>query len=230
MDASKILLLIIDAQNDFCPAYTSVSGDKFPDGALAVKDGDAVIPPLNSLSKAIALGNGKVAATQDWNPQDHISFASSHNGKKAGEVIDTPLVKNQALWPDHCVQGTRGADFHEALDLKNISLIIRKGFRKELDSYSAFFENDRKTSTGLEGWINCLGIDTVILGGLATDYCVFFTAIDFKKLGYKTIVVQDAVRAVSIPEGSAEKAVMEMKAAGIEFLSSAELLESVIKG
>jgi nicotinamidase/pyrazinamidase len=222
MDANKTLLLIIDVQNDFCPAYTSASGSKYADGALAVKDADSVIAPLNSLSKTIAQANGKVAATQDWHPPGHISFTSSHNGKRAGDTVG-------ASWPDHCVQGTHGADFHEALDLKPVSLIIRKGFRKELDSYSAFFENDRKTSTGLEGWIKCLGIETVILGGLATDYCVLFSAMDCKRLGYKTIVAQDAVRGVGLPEGSVENAVAEMKKAGIEFVSSAELLENIIK-
>lgn len=229
MDASKTLLLIVDVQNDFCPAYTSVSGEKYADGALAVNDGDAVIPPLNTLSKLIAHRNGKVAATQDWHPPGHVSFASSHNGKRAGEAVDTSLVKNQALWPDHCVQGTRGADFHEAIDLKLVSLIIRKGFRKELDSYSAFFENDRETSTGLNGWINSLGIETVIIGGLAADYCVFFSAMDCIKLGYETIIVQDAVHGVGIPEGSVENAVKTMKAAGVEFVASPELLENMLK-
>ena len=229
MDASKTLLLIIDVQNDFCPGYTSASGQKLADGALAVKDGGSVLPPLNSLSKAITLKNGRVAATQDWHPEGHVSFASSHNGKKAGDIIDTSLVNGQALWPDHCIQGTWGAAFHEGLNLNSVSLIIRKGFRKKLDSYSAFFENDRKTSTGLDGWIKSLGIETVILGGLATDYCVFFSAMDCKKSGYRTIVAEDAVRGVGIHEGSAENAVKTMKEQGIEFVSSAELLDNMQK-
>jgi len=215
-DISKTLLLIIDVQNDFCPG-----------GALAVSGGDQVVSPLNTLSIAIASKGGRVAATQDWHPAGHISFASSHNGKNPGDSIDTPLVKGQALWPDHCVQGTHGAAFHEGLDLKPVSLIIRKGFRKDLDSYSAFFENDRCTSTGLEGGIKQMNIETVIIGGLATDYCVFYSAMDSRRLGFRTIVVSDAVRGVGIPEGSVENAVSKMKSEGIEFFSSTEILEEL---
>jgi nicotinamidase/pyrazinamidase len=213
MNISKTLLLIIDVQNDFCPG-----------GALAVGGGDQVVPPLNELSRAIASKGGRAAATQDWHPEGHVSFASSHNGRGIGEIIDTPLVKAQALWPDHCVQGTHGAAFHEKLDLKPVSMIIRKGFRRELDSYSAFFENDRCSSTGLEGGIKQMNIETVIIGGLATDYCVFYSAMDCRRLGFKTIVVSDAVRGVGIPEGSVENAISTMKSEGIEFFSSTELL------
>ena len=214
----KTLLLIIDVQNDFCPG-----------GALAVTDGSGVIPPLNALSAALAARGGRVAATQDWHPVGHVSFASSHNGRNPGETVDTALVNGQVLWPDHCVQGTNGAAFHEGLDLKPVSLIVRKGFRKELDSYSAFFENDRCTSTGLEGGIKQMNIETVIIGGLATDYCVFYSAMDSRRLGFNTIVVSDAVRGVGIPEGSVENAVSAMKANGIEFVPSAELLDNMRK-
>jgi nicotinamidase/pyrazinamidase len=207
---------MIDVQNDFCPG-----------GALAVNDGDAVVAPLNALSSALAAKGGRTVATQDWHPAGHISFASSHNGKNPGDVIDTPLVKGQVLWPDHCVQGTNGAAFHQELDLKPVSLIIRKGFRMELDSYSAFFENDRCTSTGLEGGIKQMNIETVIIGGLATDYCVFYSAMDCKRLGFNTIIASDAVRGVGIPSGSVENALSTMKSNGIEFLSSAELLEKL---
>ena len=207
---------MIDVQNDFCPG-----------GALAVTDGGAVVPPLNALSVALAAKGGRAAATQDWHPADHVSFASSHDGKNPGDIIDTSFVKGQALWPDHCVQGTNGAAFHEQLDLKPVSLVIRKGFRKELDSYSAFFENDRCTSTGLEGGIKQMNIETVIIGGLATDYCVFYSAMDSRRLGFNTIVVSDAVRGVGIPEGSVENSISTMKANGIEFLSSSELLEKL---
>jgi len=215
-NAVKTLLLIIDIQNDFCP-----------EGALAVNDGDAVVAPLNILSRAFAEKGARTAATQDWHCGGHISFASSHNGKKTGDIIDTPLVKNQALWPDHCVQGTKGAEFHSGLDLKAASLIIRKGFRVDLDSYSAFFENDRETKTGLEGWISSLGIDTVIIGGIATDYCVFYSAMDCKNLGFNTVIVSDAVRGVGFPENSIDSAVCKMKSAGIEFLSSKEILKGL---
>ena len=224
LNAATTLLLIIDVQNDFCPAYVSASGTQHSGGTLAVNDGCAVVPPLNALAQALTSKGGRAAATQDWHPVGHVSFASSHNNKNPGDVIDTALVKSQALWPDHCVQGTPGAAFHEEFDLKPVSLIIRKGFRGELDSYSAFFENDQKTPTGLEGWIRGLGIQTVILGGLAADYCVFFSAMDCKNLGFNTIVASDAVRGVGIPEGSVEKAITAMKDAKIIFASSQELL------
>jgi nicotinamidase/pyrazinamidase len=218
MDVTKTLLLEIDVQNDFCPA-----------GALAVPEGDAVVKPLNALAAAVAGAGGFVAATQDWHPAGHISFASAPPGKKVGDVINI-AGQAQGLWPDHCVQGQWGADFHAELDLKPVHLIVRKGFRKGLDSYSAFFENDRKTATGLEGWIRGLGIETVIIGGLATDYCVFFSAMDSKKLGFDTIIVSDAVRGVGLPSGSVEKADAQMRAAGIVFAASGELLASLSGG
>ena len=216
-DVKKTLLLIIDAQNDFCPG-----------GALEVKDGDQVIEPLNAISLKLASRGGRVAATQDWHPAGHISFASSRPGKKAGDIIETEYAREQALWPDHCAQGTWGADFHKDLDLKPVSLIIRKGFRPEIDSYSAFFENDRKTKTGLEGYLRSNEIDSVILGGLATDYCVFFSAMDCKNKDFKTIIASDAVRGVGFPEGSVEKAIAAMRNAGIEFLSSEEILSGFV--
>jgi len=208
MDIAKTLLLAIDAQNDFCPG-----------GALAVENGDEVIAPLNALAAAFAGRGGRVVATQDWHPKGHGSFASAHPGKKPGDGS-----ADQILWPDHCVQGGRGADFHPAFDLAPVSLIVRKGFRRELDSYSAFFENDRETPTGLEGWIRGLGIDTVIVGGLATDYCVFYSAMDSRKLGFATIIAEDAIRGVGHPAGSIEKAIREMRAAGVAFSDSEKLL------
>jgi len=216
MDVTKTLLLIIDVQNDFCPG-----------GALVVNEGDAVVSPLNKLSAALAEKGARIAATQDWHASGHISFASSHSGKKPNDVIDTPLVKQQVLWPDHCVQGTSGAEFHKNLDTKPISLIVRKGIHKDIDSYSAFFENDRRTQTGLEGYLKSLGIETVIMGGIATDYCVFFSAMDCKKLGFNTIIASDAVRGVGFPEGSIEKAIAEMKSNGIIFNTSLELLDMI---
>ena len=215
-NVNKTLLLIIDVQNDFCPG-----------GALAVNEGDAVVAPLNSLCAALAEKGGRIAATQDWHASGHISFASSHSGKKPNDIIDTSLVKGQALWPDHCVQGTSGAEFHKDLDLKPVSAIIRKGIHKDIDSYSAFFENDRKTKTGLEGYLKSLGIKTVIIGGIATDYCVFYSAMDCKKLGFNTIIASDAVRGVGFPEGSVEKAIAEMKSKKIEFFTSRELLDKI---
>ena len=211
INITKSLLLIIDLQNDFCP-----------NGALAVPEGDSVITPLNALSCAFAAAGGFVAATQDWHPEGHHSFASAHQGKKPGDTYDEEI-----LWPDHCVQGEWGSAFHERLNLSPVNLIIRKGFRRELDSYSAFFENDRRTPTGLDGWLVGVDANTVVIGGLATDYCVFYSAMDSKKLGFNTIVVNDAVRGVGYPEGSVENAIKQMSTAGIIFADSADILKEI---
>jgi nicotinamidase/pyrazinamidase len=222
-DLRRSALLEIDVQNDFCPPYTSVSGEKYPAGALAVGGGDEVIAPLNALARRLAAAGGRVIATQDWHPAGHISFASAHRGKKPGETVELPGIGGQVLWPDHCVQGSFGAAFHEKLDLTPVNLVLRKGFRPGLDSWSAFFENDRKTPTGLEGFLKGLGIDTVIIGGLATDYCVLYSTLDAARLGFGTLVLSDAVRGVGYPEGSVEKALAEMKAAGAGLVPSEEI-------
>lgn len=216
-------LLEIDVQNDFCPSYTAFSGEERHQGALAVAGGDAVTSPLNALASRFAREGGPVIATADWHPADHCSFAASHPEKKPGDAVVLPGVGEQILWPVHCVQGTKGAAFHDRLDLRPVNLIVRKGFRQNLDSYSAFFENDRKTPTGLDGFLKGLGIKTVVLGGLATDYCVFYSAMDAAALGYKTVVLKDAVRGVGFPKGSVEKALADMEAAGILLLESGEL-------
>ena len=219
---TKTLLLAVDVQNDFCPAYK-----QYPAGALAVAEGGEVAAPLNALAAALAAGGGWAAATQDWHPAGHVSFASSHPGKKPGDLIELPGMPAQVLWPDHCVQGSHGAAFHDDFDEKPFHLIIRKGYRAGLDSYSAFFENDQKTSTGLEGWIKSLGIETVIIGGLATDYCVLYSAMDCRRLGLQTIIASDAVRGVGFPQGSVEKALATMRAAGIAFADSRQLLQEL---
>jgi nicotinamidase/pyrazinamidase len=216
MDLLKTLLLIIDVQNDFSPG-----------GALAVNGGDEIIKPLNEIAKAISVRDGRVAATMDWHPANHVSFASSYKNKNIGDTIDTKLVKGQTLWPEHCIQGTKGAAFHKDLDTDYFTMIIRKGFRKDLDSYSAFYENDRKTPTGLEGFLRTAGIVNVIIGGLATDYCVYYSATDCKKAEFNTIVVSDAIRGVGLPEGSVENALTMMKALGVEFHTSADLLKKI---
>jgi nicotinamidase/pyrazinamidase len=217
-------LLEIDVQNDFCPSYTTFSGEKRPQGALAVARGDTVTAPLNALAARFVREGGRVIATQDWHPPGHCSFADSHPGKKPGDKVSLPGTGDQILWPVHCVQGTEGAAFHDRLDPAPVNFIIRKGFRRDLDSYSAFFENDRKTPTGLEGLLKGLGIRTLVLGGLATDYCVFYSAMDALALGFRTIVLKDAVRGVGFPEGSVEKALADMEEAGILLLNSGELL------
>ena len=213
IDICKTLLLIIDVQNDFCPG-----------GALGVDMGDKVVEPLNRLASFFAERGGRVVATQDWHPANHVSFAASHSGKKTGDTVDLPTVKAQFLWPNHCVQGSRGADFHAELDLKPLNLIIRKGFRTELDSYSAFFENDRRTSTGLDGFLKALSIDTLVLGGLATDYCVLYSALDAAALGYKTFVASDAVKGVGIPAGSVERAFTLLKEAGVVVAGTEQII------
>ena len=211
LDFSHSLLLLIDIQNDFCPG-----------GALAINEGDKIIQPLNLLSAKFKSRSGRVAATQDWHPPGHASFASTH-GKNPYGTIDLPGVKAQVLWPDHCVEGTSGADFHKELDLNPVNLIIRKGFRPELDSYSAFFENDRTTPTGLDGFLRSLSIDTIIMGGLATDFCVFYSAMDALNLSYKTIIAVDTVRGVDLPAGSADEALEKIKSKGAILLESGEI-------
>ena len=211
LDFSRSVLIIVDVQNDFCP-----------EGALGVREGDQVIEPLNRLSSLFASHGGRVLATQDWHPAKHASFASTQK-KNVGETVDIGEVNSQVLWPDHCVQGTKGAEFHEKLDQTSFNLIIRKGFRPNLDSYSAFFENDRKTATGLGGFLKAFSIDTLVIGGLATDYCVLYTAIDATTLGYKTIVVKDAIRGVDLPAGSVEQALMLFRGAGVTLASSGDI-------
>lgn len=199
-------LLIVDIQNDFCPG-----------GALAVPHGDEVIEPTNALLS----GFDCVVQTQDWHPSDHLSFASNHTEKEPYETIEMEYGE-QVLWPDHCVQGTTGADFHP--DLKTIpsQLIIRKGFRKHIDSYSAFFENDHKTVTGLHGYLQARNVNEIYITGLATDFCVKWTALDARKLGYAVHVVEDAVRGINM-NGSVDAAFDEMKTSGVNIVQSKQL-------
>ncbi len=190
-------LLVIDVQNDFCPG-----------GALAVEDGDAVVPEINRMMAAF----DTVIYTQDWHPADHLSFAANHDGAEPFSLIDMPYGP-QVLWPEHCVQGSRGAAFHEDLDLKG-DLIIRKGFRREIDSYSAFFENDHATPTGLTGYLRDRGIGTLVLAGLATDFCVAYSAIDAAKLGFDVTVAMAACRGINL-DGSLARAEGDMARAGV---------------
>ncbi|MFH5831913.1 bifunctional nicotinamidase/pyrazinamidase [Halalkalibaculum sp. DA3122] len=200
-------LLIIDVQNDFCPG-----------GALEVPRGDEVVPVINHLSDTFDI----VVQTQDWHPEGHSSFASSHEGKKPFETVQMPYGQ-QTLWPDHCVQGSRGAEFHRALETRQTQLIVRKGFRKQIDSYSAFYENDNETSTGLAGYLRERQIDTLYAVGLATDFCVKWSVIDGLNEGFEVFVIEDAVRGIDI-DGSVEQAWAEMKDAGAQKIMSSELL------
>ncbi len=196
-------LLVIDVQHDFCPG-----------GALAVPGGDEVVPVINDLARQF----DHVLLTQDWHPRGHLSFASSHRGKRPYETIRTEYGE-QVLWPDHCLQGTHGAALHSALSVAHAELILRKGFRKAIDSYSAFFENDRRTPTGLAGYLRERSIDTLYLAGLALDFCVGWSAVDGRRLGFEVYVVEEAARAIDTG-GSLERARREMQAAGVELISS----------
>lgn len=198
MRPSNEAILVIDVQNDFCPG-----------GALAVAGGDQIVAPINALVPEFPVR----VFTQDWHPTDHLSFASQHLGKEPFTTTEMPYGI-QVLWPDHCILGTDGAAFHPDLDTRPADLIIRKGFRREIDSYSAFFENDHRTPTGLEGYLRSRGVDTVTLVGLATDYCVNFSAVDAAKLGFKVRVIESLCRAIDL-EGSLKVAQEGMTAAGV---------------
>src|SRR5947207_6309649 len=193
------VLLIIDVQNDFCAG-----------GALAVADGDAVVPVVNRLSERF----DHVVLTQDWHPPGHRSFATSHPGSAAFESI-AMAYGQQTLWPDHCVQGTSGAAFHPQLSTERAELVIRKGFRPEIDSYSAFFENDRRTPTGLAGYLRDRGLKRMFLAGLATDYCVYYSALDARRLGFDSIVIEAGCRAIDLA-GSLDVAWTAMADAGVQ--------------
>ena len=190
-------LIVVDLQNDFCPG-----------GALGVEGGHKIVPIINGLIQRF----DHVILTQDWHPADHLSFASSHPGKAPFETIEMPYG-TQTLWPDHCIQGTGGAEFHPDLVATKAELIIRKGFRREIDSYSTFFENDRVTPTGLAGYLRERGITRITLSGIATDFCVAYSAIDARKLGFEVTVLLDACRAIDL-NGSLAAMIAEMKAAG----------------
>lgn len=191
-------LIVIDVQNDFCPG-----------GALAVAGGDEIITRINGL-----MGDFQtVVLTQDWHPANHASFAANHPGAAPFSLTRMPYGP-QVLWPTHCVQGRGGADFHAALRTDPAQLIVRKGFRPGIDSYSAFFENDRTTATGLEGYLRNRGVTAVTLVGLATDYCVAFSALDAARLGFRTTVLEGATRAIDL-NGSLAEARDKMRAAGV---------------
>ena len=201
--ADDDLLLIIDVQNDFCLG-----------GALAVADGDAVVPVINRLAEHFY----HVVLTQDWHPQGHSSFATSHPGSAPFDVISVPYGQ-QTLWPDHCVQRTPGAAFHPQLATERAELVIRKGFRPAIDSYSAFFENDRRTPTGLAGYLRERGLQRIFLAGLATDFCVHYSAVDARRLGFDTLVVEAGCRAIDLA-GSLDTAWAAMTAAGVQRVSN----------
>jgi nicotinamidase/pyrazinamidase len=199
-------LIIIDLQNDFCPG-----------GALPVPEGDKIISVINKIMNRFY----KVVATQDWHPENHISFASTHK-KNVGDVVEINGIK-QMLWPKHCVQGSYGAQLHKELDIRKVDLILRKGTNPNIDSYSAFLENDKKTQTGLHYWLKGLKIKKVYICGLALDYCVYYSACDAKKFGFETYVLLDATKGVDVPKGNIEKVLKHMRSIGIKIINSKKI-------
>jgi nicotinamidase/pyrazinamidase len=205
--SSRAALLVIDVQNDFIPG-----------GQLPVPEGDLIVPLINRLGRQFK----QVIIAQDWHPPGHASFASSHPGRKPYEVIQLPYGE-QTLWPEHCVRDTPGAEFHAELDLPHAQLIIRKGCNPDIDSYSAFLEADRTTTTGLAGYLKERGIDTVYMVGLALDFCVMFSALDARAAGFNAFVVMDACRAIDL-DGSLAAAIDRMQVAGVGLIPSTEIL------
>ncbi len=206
--APEDALLVIDMQIDFLPG-----------GALAVADGDAIIPGINALAARF----DHVLLTQDWHPRGHISFASTHPGKQPfTDAIEAPYG-TQHLWPDHCIQGTRGAELHPGLDIPHAELILRKGFRRDIDSYSAFTENDGTTPTGLAGYLRERGLTRLFFTGVAYDFCVGFSALAAVRLGFESLVVEDLTRAVGLP-GTVDETNSAFTAAGVQRISSSALL------
>jgi len=206
LPGARDVLLVVDIQNDFCPG-----------GGLSVPRGDEVVPIVNRL----ALDFAHVVLTQDWHPHGHLSFASAHPGAKPFETIEVSYG-TQVLWPDHCVQGTRGAAFRDDLKIPHAELVLRKGYHREIDSYSAFYENDRKTMTGLGGYLRERGFERVFLAGLAFDFCVRYSAEDAHKEGFTAIVIEDACRAIDI-DGSAAATRALFETLGIRCAASREI-------
>ena len=202
-------LIVVDVQNGFTPG-----------GNLAVTDADQIIPVINQLARQFEM----VVLTQDWHPEQHISFADNHENKAPFETIELPYG-TQVLWPKHCVQGTADAEFHPALDIPTAQLIIRKGFHPEIDSYSAFMEADRKTPTGLNGYLKEHQIDTVYIVGIATDFCVAWTALDAVQMGFTTYVIEDACKAIDL-NGSLQSSWQSMLAQGVQRIQSGAILAS----
>jgi nicotinamidase/pyrazinamidase len=201
------VLLVVDVQNDFCPG-----------GNLAVPHGDEVVPVINQLATRFA----HVILTQDWHPRGHLSFASSHPGKQPFEAIEVAYGE-QVLWPDHCVQGTPGAEFRRDLDIPHAELVLRKGYHRAIDSYSAFYENDKKTHTGLAGYLRERGLNRVFVAGLAFDFCVRFSCEDACREGFEAIVVEDACRGINLA-GSMEETRRALAKLGVNSILSDSLL------
>jgi len=200
-EMNRQALVVVDVQNDFCPG-----------GALAVEEGDSIVAHVNRLMSRFS----HIVLTQDWHPQGHKSFASAHAGASPYQQVTMPYGP-QVLWPDHCIAGSWGADFHKSLETQMARLVLRKGTIKEIDSYSAFFENDHQTPTGLHGYLRDNGIESVTFCGLATDFCVAWSALDAVKLGLKATIVLEACQAIDL-DGSLENALQNLREQGVELL------------
>ena len=205
---TKKALIIVDLQHDFCPG-----------GSLAVSGGDEIVPLANQLQSKFDL----VIASQDWHPHDHISFAANHQDRAVGEVILVDDIP-QVLWPVHCVQGTHGAMFHSDFDISRVQKIVHKGIDSKVDSYSAFYDNEHLRSTGLSDYLRSEGVEEVYIMGLATDYCVKYTALDAVHDGFKVNVITDGCRGVELNDGDSAKAFAEMQTVGVKLLNSESLL------
>lgn len=208
----KRALILVDVQNDFMPG-----------GALAVAEGDKIVPIVNGIQKAFEL----VVATQDWHPANHGSFTSQHPGKKPGDVIDLNGIP-QVLWPDHCVQRSSGADFHPQFDRQRIARIFQKGVDPGIDSYSGFFDNGHRRGTGLAEYLKSAAVTDVYIAGLATDYCVKFTTLDARTLGLEVFVIEDASRGVNLQPGDSATALDQMRFAGAKVIQSGDLTPATI--
>lgn len=198
-------LLIVDIQNDF-----------LPEGALAVEEGDQIINGVNNIAKKFGEHNANIILTQDWHPSNHLSFASNHPGKKPGDEYQTEAI-GPVLWPDHCVQGTFGAEFHKDLKIDYAHIIIRKGYNPEIDSYSGFLENDKRSETGLAGLLKSLKIKRIFICGLALDYCCFSTAMDGIDFGFEVNLIIDLTKGIDLPQGSISNALEHMVQKGVKF-------------
>lgn len=207
----KRALILVDIQNDFLPG-----------GALAVPNGDEIIPIVNGIMRDFDL----VVATQDFHPESHGSFSANHSGANAYEVVDLNGL-DQVLWPTHCVAGSYGAEFASELDMSMVAQVFPKGMEQGIDSYSGFFDNGRRKDTGLGNYLKAMGIEEVFVVGLATDYCVKYTAIDAVSLGFRTHVLKDATRGVNVAAGDSERAIEEMKEVGVSVILSTEILAPV---
>jgi nicotinamidase/pyrazinamidase len=205
-------LIIVDMQNDFMPG-----------GALPVEEGDQIIDSINQLSEIFKNNNGKIILTQDWHPENHKSFASSYNDKNPGEEYHSDGI-GPVLWPDHCVQGTKGAQFHKKLNIDLAHTIIRKGSNPEVDSYSAFIENDKKSETRLKNYLNSLKIKKIFICGLALDYCCYYTALDGIDLGFEVYFLVNLTRGIDLPPGNISIALQHMTDKGIKFATKDNLI------